>query len=196
MSATCSSKQATATTQNDILRSTTRVEGSILNAVTSSSGLIQNEIRLLAEQLENTNLDSVQQTVAEFLTSNRDLLENLSARLDSIFIQHNDLRALADERQVADAQQNVLDSLRFSQIQERRDRIHRAHKDTYQWILQPMLDQRQRWDNLTAWLNSDEDSRRIYWIYGKPGCGKSTLMRFLDENISVHNHMLPWAAHS
>src|SRR5271156_3335491 len=191
-----SSKQATATTQNDILRSTTRVEGSILNAVASSSGSIQNEIRLLAEQLENTNLDSVQQTVAEFLTSNRDLLEKLSDQLDSIFTQHNDLRALADERQVADAQQKVLDSLQFSQIQERRDRVHRAHKETYQWILQPMLNQRQRWDSLTAWLASSEDLRRIYWIYGKPGCGKSTLMRFLHENINVHCHMLPWAEHS
>jgi len=191
-----SSKQATATTQNDILRSTTRVEGSILNAVTSSSSSIQNEIRLLAEQLESTNLDSVQQTVAEFLTSNRDLLEKLSDQLDSIFPQHNDLRALADERQATDAQQKVLDSLQFSQIQERRDRVHRAHKETYQWILQPMLNQRQRWDSLTAWLASSEDLRRIYWIYGKPGCGKSTLMRFLHENINVHDHMLPWAENS
>lgn len=186
------SKQATISSQNDILKSTTRVEGSILNAVTSSSGSIKDEIRLLAEQLENTNLDSVQETLSEFLTSNRGFLENLSDQLNSILTQHNDLRALADERQVADAQQRILDSLQFSQIQERRHQIHGAHKETYQWILRSAPNQSQRWDNLIAWLSSCTEPRRIYWIYGKPGSGKSTMMRFLEQNIVIPDHMLPW----
>lgn len=186
------SNQATISSQNDILKSTTRVEGSILNAVTSSSGSIKDEIRLLAEQLENTNLDSVQETLSEFLTSNRGLLENLSDQLNSILTQHNDLRALVDERQVADAQQRILDSLQFPQIQERRHQIHGAHKETYQWILRSTPNQSQRWDNLITWLSSCTEPRRIYWIYGKPGSGKSTMMRFLDQNIVIPDHMLPW----
>lgn len=143
---------------------------------------------MLAERLESTHLDSVQQTVSEFSTSNRDLLENLSEQLNSILRQHNDVWVLADERQIADAQQKILDSLQFPQIQERRHRIHDAHEETYQWVLQPMPYHRQRWDKFLAWLSSCGAAKRIFWIHGKPGSGKSTLMCFLDENISVQPH--------
>ncbi|KAL9095011.1 MAG: hypothetical protein Q9165_002613 [Trypethelium subeluteriae] len=169
--------------------------GSILNAVNSSSGSIRNEIRLLAEQLENTSLDSAQnQTILQFAVSNRDFLESLSDHLNAILSQHNDVEALTEERQVADAQQKILDSLHFLQDQERRHQIHEAHDKTYRWILQPVPSQRPRGDDLVAWLFSKAETRRIYWISGKPGSGKSTLMRFLDENISVLDHMCPWAA--
>jgi hypothetical protein len=188
-----SSKQEIMPTHDDLLISTKRIEGSILNAVTSSSGSIENEIKILAEQLESTNLDSLQQTVAEFLSTNRKTLENMSGKLDAIVIQHKNLQAIADERQVVDAQQKILDSLRFTLMQERRHQIHRAHKETYQWILQPMSNQSQSRDNFTSWLASSEDNRRIFWIYGKAGCGKSTLMRFIDEKISNLTSMFPWA---
>ncbi|KAL9073650.1 MAG: hypothetical protein Q9157_004660 [Trypethelium eluteriae] len=189
------SKQATSTSQSEILRSTTRVEGSILNAVNSSSGSIRDEIRLLAEQLERTSLDATQnQTILQFAVSNRDFLESLSDQLNSILSQHNDVQALTEERQVADAQQKILDSLHFPQVQERRHQIHEAHNETYRWILRPGLDQRRRGDDMVAWLSSKMETRKIYWVCGKPGSGKSTLMRFLDDNISVRDHMFPWAA--
>jgi hypothetical protein len=92
---------------------------------------------------------------------------------------------------VVDAQQRIFDSLQFSQIQERRHQIHEAYGDTYRWILDPTADRSQQWDDLAAWLSSSTEPRRIYWIYGKPGSGKSTLMRFLDENIGS-DHILPW----
>jgi hypothetical protein len=108
-------------------------------------------------------------------------------------IPFNNLGALVHEHQVADAQQRILDSLRFPQIQERRHQIHEAYKETCQWILQPAPNQIQQWDSLVAWLSSSTESRRIYWIYGKPGSGKSTMMQFLDQNIVIPGHMLPWA---
>ncbi|KAF2229409.1 hypothetical protein EV356DRAFT_455854, partial [Viridothelium virens] len=150
---------------------------------------------LLAEQLERTSLDATQnQTILQFAVSNRDFLESLSDQLNSILSQHNDVQALTEERQVADAQQKILDSLHFPQVQERRHQIHEAHNETYRWILRPGLDQRRRGDDMVAWLSSKMETRKIYWVCGKPGSGKSTLMRFLDDNISVRDHMFPWAA--
>ncbi|KAK0624926.1 hypothetical protein B0T17DRAFT_638980 [Bombardia bombarda] len=37
-----------------------------------------------------------------------------------------------------------------------------------------------RWDNFSAWLASTTE--KLYWISGKPGSGKSTLMKFLSLN--------------
>lgn len=107
-------------------------------------------------------------------------------------ISLNNSGTIVQEHQVADAQQKIWDSLRFPQIEERRHQIHEAHNETYRWILSSMPDQCQQWDNLTAWLSSSTVTRRIYWIHGKPGSGKSTMMRFLDENIVTPDHMLPW----
>jgi hypothetical protein len=107
----------------------------------------------------------------------------------------NHLQAIAHESETANAQQRILDSLRFPQHQERRQQIDQAQRETYQWILRPTPDSTQHWDSLTAWLASSTESRRIYWINGKPGAGKSTIMRFLDQNIILPDHLLPWAEH-
>lgn len=108
-------------------------------------------------------------------------------------ISFNDSIVLPQEHQAADVQQRILDSLRFPQLQERRQQIHEAHKETYYWILQPDPDRNSQWDSFTTWLSSSAESRRVYWIHGKPGSGKSTMMRFLDQNIAIPHHLLPWA---
>jgi hypothetical protein len=164
-----------------------------LQAVTSTSNSLQDDIKSLAEQLNNVCLDSVQQTVAQFTASHRDLLEHLSNRLDSIFALHTDFRALSDESQIATARQSILDSLQFPQIRERRDHVLKAHNETYQWILEPEQGGTQRWDDFISWLRASSSESRIYWVHGKIGAGKTTLLRFLDDNLSLFKHMLPWA---
>lgn len=179
--------------QHEILKNTTRVEGNILQAVASTSDSLQDDIKSLAEQLDNVSLESVQRTVAQFTASHRDLLEHLSNRLDSIFALHTDFRALSDESQMAAACQSILDSLYFPQIRERRDHIVKAHRETYRWILEPKQSETQRWDDFISWLRASSNENRIYWIHGKIGAGKTTLLRFLDGNLSLSQHMLPWA---
>lgn len=159
----------------------------------STSDLLQDDIKSLTEQLNNINLDSVQQIVSRFTASHRDLLEGLTKRLDSIFDLHNGFRALCDESRTAAARQNLLDSLHFPQIRERRDHIFEAHNETYRWILESKRGGTQQWDDFISWLGVIPSEGRIYWINGKIGAGKSTLLRFLDDNLSRTNHMLPWA---
>ncbi|KAJ4293656.1 hypothetical protein N0V90_008940 [Kalmusia sp. IMI 367209] len=115
-----------------------------------------------------------------------------SEELHNYHISQNSLESLGHEYHRADTQQRILNSLQFPQIQERRHQIHEAHEETYQWILRSVSDRSHQWDNLIAWLSSSTESRRIYWIYGKPGSGKSTMMRFLDQNLVAPNYMLPW----
>jgi hypothetical protein len=182
-----SSKIATQEAQYEILRNTTRVEGSILQAVTSTSDLLQYDIKSLTEQLRNVSLDSVQQIVSQFTASHRDLLEILTKRLDSILDLHMNFRVLSDESQMATARQIILDSLHFPQIYERRDLIYEVHDETYRWILEPKQRGRQNWDDFVSWLGATTDEG-IYWIHGKIGAGKSTLLRFLDDNLTRTPH--------
>lgn len=64
-----------------------------------------------------------------------------------------------------------------------------AHRQTLQWVLQPS-DTEQPWDNLPEWLKNGSD---IYWVRGKPGSGKSTLMKFLYQHSQVHRFLQEWA---
>ena len=188
----CSSKQATQAPHNEILKNVTRIEGTILQAVASTSESLQDDIKSLVVQLDNISLDSVQQTVAQFAASHRDLLEHLSNRLDAVFTMHMDFKVLSDMNQIAAARQSVLDSLHFPQIRERKDHILKAHNETYQWILEPKQGGIQRWDDFISWIRASSTESRIYWVHGKIGSGKTTLLRFLDDNLSLLKHTSPW----
>jgi hypothetical protein len=118
-----------------------------------------------------------------------------AGKLNDQRISSESMETVLHKQQVADAHQSILGSLRYPHMQERRLQIHEAQHETYQWILHSVPDRTRQWDSLIAWLRSATDSRRIYWISGKPGAGKSTMMKFLDQNIIVPDHMLPWAEH-
>ena len=104
----------------------------------------------------------------------------------------------------------LLRSLKYPAMNERRNQVSQSHTGTFQWILgadgsisdddnsfddhgsawdsdsNPNGDsawksdcEDGRWDHLGDWLKSDND---IYWISGKPGSGKSTLVKFLVDS--------------
>lgn len=63
--------------------------------------------------------------------------------------------------------------IRYDTIQERELTIKDAYQGTFRWIFDD--------ENSTSfknWLSSDG---KLYWITGKPGSGKSTLMRYLMQ---------------
>ncbi|KAF2662244.1 hypothetical protein K491DRAFT_710188 [Lophiostoma macrostomum CBS 122681] len=69
-----------------------------------------------------------------------------------------------------DASLHVLDSLRLEQIDYRQAQIRDAHPQTCTWMFS---------DQFSRWIESPEP---VFWISGKPGSGKSTLMKFLADN--------------
>ncbi|KAI1628570.1 hypothetical protein EDD37DRAFT_13015 [Exophiala viscosa] len=69
------------------------------------------------------------------------------------------------------ATQGGLKSLWFPEINYREEHIVTAHDHSYGWLYDPNL-------RFFEWLQS---TRRLYWIRGKPGSGKSTLMKHLRK---------------
>ncbi|KAI1363852.1 hypothetical protein F5Y08DRAFT_329126 [Xylaria arbuscula] len=85
----------------------------------------------------------------------------------------------------------LLQSLHFDAIRARHERIHEAHAKTFQWVLEPDPDSQPRHTKFVDWLRGD---RRIFWVRGKPGSGKSTLMKYLSQHPKVQEHLLAWSS--
>lgn len=100
---------------------------------------------------------------------------------DSLSTYVTKIQGLLDQKRKA-----ILDTLHFSQIKEREFAVAEAHKNTFQWI----FDEKGSSKNFVTWLRQSAD---IYWIAGKAGSGKSTLMRFLTGHPDTSNLLKQWA---
>ncbi|KAM0330021.1 hypothetical protein ACHAQA_004191 [Verticillium albo-atrum] len=78
----------------------------------------------------------------------------------------------------------IIDSLFFLEIKDRHSEIKLAHRNTFQWIYSATK------SNFNEWLSS---SSEMYWIVGKAGSGKSTLMKFLVEHEETRRWLKRWA---
>jgi hypothetical protein len=89
-------------------------------------------------------------------------------------------------------QEKVLDALWFRTMTAREEEIGPAHPRTLDWTLQPpeVNDHLGQWDDLPSWLRS---GRGIYWVYGKAGSGKSTLMKRLFRYLQTKRLLTEWA---
>jgi hypothetical protein len=87
----------------------------------------------------------------------------------------------------------IIDLLDFETMSDRQRTISRAHSQTFEWIYawnKMAPKDRAHCHDFHDWLESDET---IYWITGKPGAGKSTLMRFLSEEQRTVTIARIWA---
>lgn len=89
----------------------------------------------------------------------------------------------------------ILSSLPFSGMESRHESIPEAYAKTYEWIFSDQnVDkhgQELQWPSFPAWLQGTSES--IYWITGKPGSGKSTLMKFIFDHVKLRDHLKCYA---
>ncbi|KAK1839054.1 nacht and ankyrin domain protein [Colletotrichum chrysophilum] len=84
--------------------------------------------------------------------------------------------AFDGEHLIDERREQLLESLTFGQIDARQMTIKRAHAKTCKWVL--------RSSQYLDWLDhTKRDTHHGFlWIKGKPGTGKSTLMKFISTN--------------
>ncbi|KAB5586139.1 hypothetical protein GE09DRAFT_55401 [Coniochaeta sp. 2T2.1] len=89
-------------------------------------------------------------------------------------------------------EQIVLDSLDYQDRQLREDTIKDAHKATFEWIYSDTSAQETGAERhrFLDWLEKGDG---YFWINGKPGAGKSTLMKFLTADERTHTALKAWA---
>ncbi len=97
-----------------------------------------------------------------------------------------------------ETRQAILNDLESADMDERSSRIDPAHVNTFRWIFEPPQNTGSRpadtppWSNFVSWLEQ-EDASKIYWITGKPGSGKSTLMKYIADSGRLERHLERWA---
>ena len=100
-----------------------------------------------------------------------------------------DYRYISERREKL--QRTLIKSLCFSEMTDRQYRIVESHEKTFQWIFLPGHACQQKWANFSEWL---EGKSALYWVTGKAGSGKSTLMKFLHGDKRTMDHLKTWAA--
>lgn len=85
------------------------------------------------------------------------------------------------------ARLQILKSLRFDSRLDRCDKIKNAHRSTYEWIVKRRNGEP---NNFVQWMESDDG---MFWISGKAGCGKSTLMKFISGHPKTDVALMKWA---
>lgn len=81
-------------------------------------------------------------------------------------------------------EQGILRSLSFGQLYDRESAIPEAHQRTFEWIFSNTR------GNFVTWLRQESCT---FWVSGKAGSGKSTLMRYLAENFTTKQTLAEWA---
>jgi NACHT domain len=74
-------------------------------------------------------------------------------------------------------QEQLVQSVWFESINARRTQIDPSHRETFEWIFK--AEDHDIRSHFRRWLVSDKP---IFWISGKAGSGKSTLMKFLSTD--------------
>lgn len=93
------------------------------------------------------------------------------------------------ERRKDTLSNKVLDVIWFRMIDDRRDGVREAHSTTLDWVLRTP-DAGALWDDMSQWMLSGSG---IYWICGKAGSGKSTLMKHLLFHPEVPALLSRWS---
>ncbi|KAE8444824.1 hypothetical protein EG329_014179 [Mollisiaceae sp. DMI_Dod_QoI] len=80
-------------------------------------------------------------------------------------------------------QKAILASLRFPTMSNRYESLLDAHPGTFEWAF------KKDENNLATWLKTGTG---IYWISGKPGSGKSTLMKHIYDDKRTSQYLREW----
>ncbi|KAF2739767.1 hypothetical protein EJ04DRAFT_559668 [Polyplosphaeria fusca] len=90
----------------------------------------------------------------------------------------------------------LFQKLHFDDMLHRTHQIPEAFAKTFEWIFhEPSIDDEEvvGWDNFRSWLKGDSDT---YWITGKAGSGKSTLMKMIFYDSRTPDLLNAWSGSS
>jgi hypothetical protein len=166
-----------------------------------------NKLSLLQDE-KFTALDKSLQSKIEPLLRQ---LVDINTRLNSMSSQHVACKSAVEGRKVAPVLQRsdprnhgaeaelhkinsaLLRALDFPNRTHRQQEIAEAYQRTFSWIFDDQQGdgndrvapgrETRPWSNFIEWLHEERTPRGIYWMNGKAGSGKSTLMRFVANHV-------------
>jgi hypothetical protein len=135
-----------------------------------------------AEMSSAEHRGKFQQNQSSLLTLDR--VDTLSKGISRLVLMEQELGDVARE-------QAVLRSLNFPSRPVRHDNICPAHEETFRWMVNPPEESKgDAGQRFLDWLRVGDG---IFWVSGKPGSGKSTLMKFLADHKTTRAILEEWA---
>jgi hypothetical protein len=175
-----------------------------VQTITNGQDAISKDLRLQTDVMLSNSADLHAKTIANLQRGNEEILNQLHRlQLSSLGIKPekeeglNELEkwpfgpSFSTRPREEEAVRRLLDSLNFATMNDRHEQISESHKSTLQWIFEEPKSAIHRWDNFSTWLKTSTPS--LYWINGKAGSGKSTLMDFLCGHQITNALLRSWA---
>ena len=132
------------------------------------------------------NLDQKVQTIIKKLAQYPQSFEEMRTLIRLENEQHREEKARKRYRRL------FLESLHYPEMNRRQDTVTDAHPKTFRWVYDADgFDKSARgWQSIAKWLENDEG---VYWINGKAGSGKSTLMSYLFDHKRTLGLLKVWS---
>ena len=106
-----------------------------------------------------------------------------------IELSHRLFQKDIEEKQVS-FQRKVLDSLHFEKIDDRQNMINKKNEVTLGWVFNNSPQSQSQWSDIPSWLRGPDG---LYWVSGKAGSGKSTLMKWLLNESRTKDFLKTWS---
>ncbi|KAJ4152405.1 hypothetical protein NW754_004200 [Fusarium falciforme] len=181
----------------------------------SLSSLVLHQTRELKDEiskgLAETEASTKMHITTELVRNDNRMQDHVSKAFDNVqIVAERHAQEESASRAQEESYRRLLNSLKFPEMEARRNHVSHACPETFHWILNsqdPKCDsnagnhsEARTWDSLVGWLQSSEP---VYWISGKPASGKSTLTKFIlshdqtkpllqqwQENVRILSHFL------
>lgn len=141
-------------------------------------------LRRISEELNN--LQYSLQSVIEAKSSQHQQRCLTTSDVDHL---HEKLQSLSLSTVDLTRQQAILQSLTFESRPVRHTQIAMAHATTFRWAFRTDRDPTLG-PSIGAWL---DQGHGIFWVSGKPGSGKSTLMKYIADSSVTSQLIAEWA---
>jgi hypothetical protein len=109
------------------------------------------------------------------------------------YIEMNEVSRFQETRARKYVQNWILQGLRYPSMTYRYESIVEAYPETFDWVFRESTEEQRSWSNFSNWLESGSG---VYWINGKAGSGKSTLMKHIFDDSRTRRHLEAWAQKS
>ncbi|KAM5386272.1 hypothetical protein ACJA88_002422 [Fusarium oxysporum] len=150
--------------------------GPTISSNQSSVTTAINKLRAQSVALEantTTKLESLKSLILKVKPNDKDSTVQMIGHLEN----------LLPEAQRVKRQHSLLKSLLFHTIKQRHNAIPERHQDTFKWVFERDTHQ------FCEWLESESG---FFWVKGKAGSGKSTLMKYLAAHSQTKSLLQVW----
>ncbi|OBS20396.1 hypothetical protein FPOA_06767 [Fusarium poae] len=185
--------------QSQFSHQLTQSTRTLLDNFTNTRDKLAHELKLQSERLiEMQNLGKLKtpQDIEEYLIGKEKAAGTLETPAGIQQVDQESFKPSTRDKQVEEqlrlliVENGILTSLSFSTLMERKESLESPYHDTFEWIFEDPESTGRPWSSYISWL---KEGNGIYWINGKAGSGKSTLMSYIYGNPKTTAFLNDWA---